>query len=49
MLSRVAGKTKLRFLTDDGSKLQWPDNAESENSVTMVEMDAGTMSMCGEG
>ena len=46
MLSRVAGKTKLRFVTEDGSKLQWPDNAESEDSVTMVEMlDEQTMRM----
>ena len=46
MLSRVAGKTKLRFVTEDGSKLQWPDNAESEDSVTMVEMlDERTMRM----
>ena len=46
MLSRVAGKTKLRFMTEDGSKLQWPDNAESEDSVTMVEMlDERTMRM----
>eukprot|EP00434_Breviolum_minutum_P006820 symbB.v1.2.006014.t1/scaffold356.1/size220710/11 len=36
MLSRVAGKTKLRFVTEDGSKLQWPDNAESEDSVMKV-------------